>query len=79
VCNSSIDSITTVVMSLLISSKRQKRVSVLHQLVNEVRGNEWNKVLARVRSNPEEVSSLGVLKTNVFVTISLSVGRPRAV
>jgi hypothetical protein len=66
-------------MSLLISSKRQKRVSVLHQLVNEVRGNEWNKVLARVRSNPEEVSSLGVLKTNVFVKFSLSVGRPRAV
>jgi hypothetical protein len=47
-------------MSLLILSKRQKRVNALHQLVNEVQDNEWNKVPARVRSNPEEVSSLDI-------------------
>lgn len=47
-------------MSILSSCERQKKVNTLHQLVNEVRGNEWDKVIARVKSNPEEVSVQGV-------------------
>jgi hypothetical protein len=47
-------------MSMPLSAKRQKQVNVLHELVNNVRGNEWGKVIARVKSHPEEVSVVGV-------------------
>ena len=54
-------------MSLPLSAKRRKQVNDLHELVNNVRGNEWGKVIARVKSHPEEVSVVGGYSINKHV------------